>query len=433
MAPLGSGRVLMRRALVPAAAAATALVLAAAPALATVSASTDGVDTVEITGDSDPDVITMSCVGGQAYVEGPGALDLGCGDVAIIRVDAGEDEDAVNLGGVTQSAFSTLDHTSVEVSDSSLDSVVGSDARDLVSADDQDDVEARAGDDLVEGAGTADGGPGDDTLVAISHAVHGGDGDDRIVTPGEGPVDGGPGHDTVVLDDSGSAAHRVALVISDVSVGPAAGLGAATSGIEEYDITTTAGAEADAVDSTRFSGLVDVRTGDGADTVTGGPGWDVVDSGRGNDTVVPGGGADVVRAGDGDDVIQVRDGVADVVDCGAGTDSVVADRQDALAGCENVALPAPETYPVLGTKKVHRGPRARFTFGSPIGGATFECQLDGGSFVPCTSPYAIRTKRLAKGRHTLAVRAVQPAGNADPTPSTFTFRVLRKQHRAAQA
>jgi hypothetical protein len=402
-------------------------VLAASPALAVVSADAVDGDTVEISGDEDADVKTMSCAAGQAYVDGPGSLAIDCTDVAIVRVDAGEGADTVNLGGLTFSSFPELDHSTIEVADTSPDDVIGSQARDVVHADGEDTVNTGDGEDWVQGAGEAFGGPGADTLEDISGAVHAGDGDDRILDPGAQQIDGGDGYDTVLSDATNAAPQPVTLYISDVSLGPASGVGATTSGLEEYDITTTRGAQADTIDSTQFSGRVEVRTLDGADTIRGGPGWDVVDAGRGNDTIDPGGGADVVRGGDGDDTVQVRDGLPDVVDCGPGTDTVVADRADALAGCEHVDLPAPDTYPVLGEKKVPKGPRALFTFGSPVSGAAFECQLDAGPFLPCTSPYSVKTRKLKRGRHTLTVRAVQPSGNADPTPSSLRFKVVKKK------
>jgi len=140
-----------------------------------------------------------------------------------------------------------------------------------------------------------------------------------------------------------------------------------------------------------------------------------------------------VLAGDGDDTISVRDGFGDVVECGPGTDTVTADRSDVLSGCENVSLPAPETDAVTGTTKVTKGQKAVFSFGSPVPGATFECQLDAGTYAPCASPYTVRTRHLRIGLHTLQVRAVQPAGNADPTPSSITFKVKKKKRHRAHA
>ena len=171
-----------------------------------------------------------------------------------------------------------------------------------------------------------------------------------------------------------------------------------------------------------YSGRVSFHSRAGDDTFLGGPGADVADLGSGNDLVDPGPGSDFVLGGDGDDSVAARDGFGDVVECGPGNDTVTADRADVLSGCENVALPAPETSRIDGPKKVTKGTKAFFTFAASVASATFECQVDTGVFKPCASPYKVRTKKLKTGKHTLTVRAVQPAGNADPTPSTFTVQ-----------
>jgi hypothetical protein len=62
-----------------------------------------------------------------------------------------------------------------------------------------------------------------------------------------------------------------------------------------------------------------------------------------------------------------------------------------------------------------------FAFGSSEPGSRFECSLDGGPFGACSSPFT--TGRLAVGRHTFAVRAIDAAGNVDPTPSVYTFEI----------
>lgn len=77
--------------------------------------------------------------------------------------------------------------------------------------------------------------------------------------------------------------------------------------------------------------------------------------------------------------------------------------------------------PTVKTKK--RKARVKFSFSSDLAGATFMCQLDKGSFAPCTSP---KTYRVKKGRHTFSVEAVGPAGT-DPSPATFSFKVKKKK------
>jgi subtilisin family serine protease len=65
---------------------------------------------------------------------------------------------------------------------------------------------------------------------------------------------------------------------------------------------------------------------------------------------------------------------------------------------------------------------ARFRFGSPDPTARFSCAIGRRSFRPCTSPLTLR--RLAIGRHTFRVRAVDAVGNIDPTPARAAWRVL---------
>jgi hypothetical protein len=66
-------------------------------------------------------------------------------------------------------------------------------------------------------------------------------------------------------------------------------------------------------------------------------------------------------------------------------------------------------------------------FASSEPGSHFECRLDAGRFVPCSSPFE---KRLAAGLHRLEVRAVDAAGNVDPTPARESLRIARRPHKA---
>ncbi|HRE90480.1 MAG TPA: hypothetical protein PK095_15220, partial [Myxococcota bacterium] len=64
---------------------------------------------------------------------------------------------------------------------------------------------------------------------------------------------------------------------------------------------------------------------------------------------------------------------------------------------------------------------ASFAFTSPDEGARFECRVDGGEFAPCESGASFA--ELADGDHVFEVRAIDAAGNADPTPARWTWTV----------
>jgi len=53
--------------------------------------------------------------------------------------------------------------------------------------------------------------------------------------------------------------------------------------------------------------------------------------------------------------------------------------------------------------------------------ATFQCSLDGAAAQPCTSPTTYTS--LTVGTHTFSVTAVDAAGNADPTPATYSWDI----------
>jgi len=63
---------------------------------------------------------------------------------------------------------------------------------------------------------------------------------------------------------------------------------------------------------------------------------------------------------------------------------------------------------------------ASFSFSASEAGARFECSLDGGAFAPCSSPQSYGG--LTDGDHSFAVRAVDAAGNVDPSPATQSWK-----------
>ena len=66
--------------------------------------------------------------------------------------------------------------------------------------------------------------------------------------------------------------------------------------------------------------------------------------------------------------------------------------------------------------------KARFKFGSTEAGSSFSCKLDRKPFRTCKSPKTYR--QLKPGRHTFKVLATDAAGNKEPKPAVFRWRVL---------
>jgi hypothetical protein len=77
-------------------------------------------------------------------------------------------------------------------------------------------------------------------------------------------------------------------------------------------------------------------------------------------------------------------------------------------------------YLTLSTKKKTKMVTFQFTANEQL--ATFECSVDQGPFVPCTSPHRVW---LPIGRHTFTVRARDSFGAVDATPPTDSF-VIQK-------
>jgi hypothetical protein len=73
-----------------------------------------------------------------------------------------------------------------------------------------------------------------------------------------------------------------------------------------------------------------------------------------------------------------------------------------------------------GPKNVNQGAPATFAFSSNDPAATFECRLDNGPFVPCTSPLTLASSPA--GPHTFQARAVNAQGIRGPAAS-WAFQV----------
>jgi hypothetical protein len=88
---------------------------------------------------------------------------------------------------------------------------------------------------------------------------------------------------------------------------------------------------------------------------------------------------------------------------------------------DNVDTIPPDTSISSGPSGTVSSGSANFTFSSTEPGSAFECSLDGGAFGACTSPKGYTG--LSDGSHTFSVRAIDAAGNTDPTPASTTWTV----------
>lgn len=87
--------------------------------------------------------------------------------------------------------------------------------------------------------------------------------------------------------------------------------------------------------------------------------------------------------------------------------------------------PPDETPP---NTKITSGPsgktgkhKATFRFTSTEPGSTFQCKLDGKKWANCRSPKTY--SGLKEGKHVFKVKAIDAAGNVDPTPAKRSWRV----------
>lgn len=81
---------------------------------------------------------------------------------------------------------------------------------------------------------------------------------------------------------------------------------------------------------------------------------------------------------------------------------------------------SPETTIVSGPPAtIATGSAPRFGFSSSDAGGSLQCRVDSAPFEPCTSPRT--TAPASRGAHRFEVRAVDRAGNADPTPAARAY------------
>jgi hypothetical protein len=251
------------------------------------------------------------------------------------------------------------------------------------------------GNDTVDASGlpatpvTLDGGTGKDVLYggAAADRISGGDNSDTILGGGgNDTLDAGGGADN--LDgqtgtdklSGGTGNDTITQSYSTVTNAPAGAappeqnIGDSISGSDGFDTLnvsatttdqhSTANASDDTATPLNVSVSIDDQANDGAtgqkadvhsdveavaatagfftpaggnETLVGSAGANQLTGGTGNDSIDGGAGNDVLTGGAGDDSINAKDGYADFVSCGAGTDTATVDSLDTVSSdCEKV-------------------------------------------------------------------------------------------------
>ena len=224
-----------------------------------------------------------------------------------------------------------------------------------------------------DGVATLRGGPGDDFLFAQAgndvidggegqDFVSGSDGNDRLVggggdddlLPGAGSDDysGGTGADRILLGEFTSTSPNARVTLDDQ---------ANDSLSDDTGEVDNVRADIETVEE-RFS-----SDPSGDDTITGNAGSNTLGGGTGNDTIDGLAGNDVLNGGNGDDTIRARDGFADRVSCGPGTDTAEVDTLDRVEECENVERAEVANPGSVAEIPEDRAPTVAFTF--PASGA----------------------------------------------------------------
>lgn len=279
-----------------------------------------------------------------------------------VRVELGDGDDAATI----QEPLEVPVHIDGGPGADALAGSIDGGAETLLGGPGNDSLSGRDGDDVL------DGGAGDDAVNggAGSDTVHGGEGRDRL-TGDDGAaierdvIDGGAGDgDTLAGEYSFVGREGRGPVTVTLGSGDDDGFEGERDdvrGIERLE-THTGGryVGTDARDALHVGGeatAVDGRGGDdeiftsyGADTIDGGAGADAIRGYGGDDRITGGPGADMLfgdTAGQecnvltcsihiGNDVIDARDGERDSIDCGLGSDQLLADAVDVHANCEAV-------------------------------------------------------------------------------------------------
>jgi RTX calcium-binding nonapeptide repeat (4 copies) len=286
-----------------------------------------------------------------------------------VVVEAGDGDDVVNTGDLPAAQAVTV-HAGPG-NDYVRGPAFGERGETIFGDEGADKIEAGPGADVI------DGGPGNDPILegqGGADVVRGGDGDDALrgdkhsdpVSPDV--LDGGAGYDQIDGDwmvESGQHQPHITVSEDGQANDGRPGEGDNVMNLEKVYLNAPATLSGDGEDDeyTVFNteeapsslsgggGNDKLSAFDYDDTVDGGAGNDTLTGGYGNDTITGGPGRDTIyadvssttcsyiqcRLPQGNDTVDARDGEADQIDCGVGTDTVYMDAVDtAGTSCETV-------------------------------------------------------------------------------------------------
>jgi hypothetical protein len=257
------------------------------------------------------------------------------------------------------------------------------------------------------------GGSGNDTLVgsASGQMIGGMDGNDSVIGGlGADDLSGGQGNDTISYADRASGVNINSWYQQSGETGE-------NDTIQPDFEHIIGGAGNDTIAAMYFNAASDF-------SVDGGAGNDSIQGNLNGGTLIGGAGSDYLNGYDAVDTMRTRDGEADQVNCGGGSDSVISDPVDTYPNgdCESIDNVVDTTPPPLTITSPSGGTTnaqyvtLQFTTEA---GATTTCALNSGTPASCSYNDAIGP--LVEGLNTVTVTAKDAAGNA----TTKTAQVTR--------